>query len=442
MLRMSAMRLFVVLALVAGCKKMQEPGAVTKVVVAADAATAAATATELGPLREGDGVAMVVVYYLPMPSTAPRPVFDAAMARQNHFKVVEDLTPDVAAPAVAFVGPLEPPPWVPDAEAITFMSRGLDDTQRAAVTQSKAAVALGFVFHADNAIADLRRAHEVAGQLAAKTGGLVWIDPTRLVYGPAAWEKRVAAAAEDPPDVSGLINMHAYQIASGGLRVVTLGMSQFGLPELVLDDVPATRSKAGESLVNAVAQRFIEGHGPRAGGRLELEVEGRTVELVLVAATPEEGDNPGRLWRIDFPGGGSYSERFVATTTKLYGISDEVNLARNDDAELIAASKRAKDRLSDVAARFAKGLPLGEHLSVKAPVGTPPQVEFMWIEVRRWERGTIQGVLMNQPMYPGPLKEGDEVAVAERDVYDWMINRSDGTQEGGETDEILMKRRR
>lgn len=240
----------------------------------------------------------------------------------------------------------------------------------------------------------------------------------------------------------------------GGIRGVTLGLGQLGLPELALDDVPE-----GNALVHAVAQLLCEGQVPAADGRFRVDLtavrnpsaaEGlrplsgtsQAVEVRLVAAEPEEGDNPLRLWRIDFLGDGTYTERLVATTSKLFGIADEILGAKGDDRELLAARDRARKRLPEVAARFSNGLAMGDRLLVKGPLGPPDRREWVWLEVRRWERGRIRGVLMSQPMQDLGIDEGSEVEVAEADVFDWTLAHADGSSEGGETDEILLRRQR
>jgi uncharacterized protein YegJ (DUF2314 family) len=57
----------------------------------------------------------------------------------------------------------------------------------------------------------------------------------------------------------------------------------------------------------------------------------------------------------------------------------------------------------------------------------------MWVEVVRWKGDMIRGILKNDPVYVPDLQKGQEVFVAEHEVFDYVRVHSDGTQEGNET---------
>ncbi|MGC3997800.1 MAG: hypothetical protein QM767_10025 [Anaeromyxobacter sp.] len=47
---------------------------------------------------------------------------------------------------------------------------------------------------------------------------------------------------------------------------------------------------------------------------------------------------------------------------------------------------------------------------------------------------------MNNPFEVPALHAGDVVEVVEADVFDYMLERADGTRQGGETSKLLEKR--
>jgi uncharacterized protein YegJ (DUF2314 family) len=81
-----------------------------------------------------------------------------------------------------------------------------------------------------------------------------------------------------------------------------------------------------------------------------------------------------------------------------FGSEEEVIGVKADDEALKRASARAKRAVRKYKARFAHGAPDLEQLTVKGPFTTSDDgVEWMWVEVVRWEGKTIHGVLQNDP---------------------------------------------
>jgi uncharacterized protein YegJ (DUF2314 family) len=161
----------------------------------------------------------------------------------------------------------------------------------------------------------------------------------------------------------------------------------------------------------------------------------------LVEAVRAEGDADNRLLRHEPPGTGPYHERLAATAAALFGRTDKASAVQEGDAELEAARDRARARLPDVARRFAAGLPEHQSLIVKAPFRTADGgSELMWIEVREWTRGTIRGVLTDEPYEVPGLHAGATVEVPQADVFDYAVTDPQGVVEGNETTEILRRR--
>ncbi len=91
---------------------------------------------------------------------------------------------------------------------------------------------------------------------------------------------------------------------------------------------------------------------------------------------------------------------------------------------------------------FADGVPDMNNLAVKAPFATASGgTEWMWVSVTSWKGDTIRGVLDNDPYDVPSLKHGSKVEVNESAIFDYIYRKADGTQMGGKTVEIMLKRR-
>ena len=87
------------------------------------------------------------------------------------------------------------------------------------------------------------------------------------------------------------------------------------------------------------------------------------------------------------------------------------------------------------------GFPHGAHLIVKAPFKTDKgDNEWMWVEVTSWKGDRMEGILINEPFHVPTLHEGADVVVSQQTLYDYMYTRVGGESEGGETDQILLRR--
>jgi len=66
----------------------------------------------------------------------------------------------------------------------------------------------------------------------------------------------------------------------------------------------------------------------------------------------------------------------------------------------------------------------------------------MWVEVVRWKGRTIRGILDNDPFEVTTLKAGAKVEVKEGSLFDYLLYKPDGTQEGNETGRLLQRQQR
>jgi uncharacterized protein YegJ (DUF2314 family) len=249
--------------------------------------------------------------------------------------------------------------------------------------------------------------------------------------------------------------MHSYRDPDL-VRLITLGMRKFGLPDLVIENVPSGESRAAGNTINACAQLLIEGAKPE-GGRIEIRLGAikhaavrasldaecfktaeRTITTRFRVATAEKGDPDNRLWRLEFPAmsGENATEKSMAAFHVLFGVDNPLKFPNDKDA-MRAASERARAAFFSKVPQFRKGLEPNERLIVKAPFKVPEGNEYMWMEVVGWKDDAIEGVLQNNSPYDESLRAGKRVTVPFDRIYDYLHYLPDGTEEGNETGKVL-----
>lgn len=277
-------------------------------------------------------------------------------------------------------------------------------------------------------------------------------------YSPTTWKtRRVDAFQDQTIDITGHVTIHIYREGEF-CRAVTLGMSNFCLPEISIRNFPCSDQISYGNLINAVTQTLVENPFINADSTLHVElkkIKNKKMRDLLLSdiktdaqlatsvklkwASPEEGDNPFVQLLIAFenPKYSSPQEEAHQLVADLFGMQESYTVAQHDD-ELLAASENAKKRLPELRALFNKGLDPGYSIMVKAPFETPDGGhEWMWVEVTRWKGEQMEGVLQNDPYEIPDLKVGAIVIFSELEVFDYMLNKPDGTSEGNETGKIL-----
>jgi uncharacterized protein YegJ (DUF2314 family) len=350
----------------------------------------------------------------------------------------------------------------PDAETLKYLSNGLSDTDKKALMASKRVIVVDFKAGHAQALAALKDSQALMLDLAKETQGYLWDEAARISMSRAAWQsKRVEAWKDVLPNLSSHVEVHFYQ-TDEFCRLVTLGMGKFGLPDIAIEDAARSDATSLLSTVNLVCQTIAEKGRIETNGTLNVDVsalknselraqliksyrKGATgIAAVQLAWVPaQKGDAQNRLAEIRFPAslGTSVQERHVALIKQLFGGEDAIKYIKSDSEELVAAKAHAKEKIKEEFKKWKAGLPIGEHIDVKAPFKTPTDgVEWMWIEVTQWkDDGTIEGVLGNDPFDVPNLKMGARVRVTQDSLFDYIHIYADKHTEGNETGEIIQK---
>lgn len=124
----------------------------------------------------------------------------------------------------------------------------------------------------------------------------------------------------------------------------------------------------------------------------------------------------------------------------LFGAEEAIARIRHSD-ELLALSGKARARLPELHKSFVAGLAPGEFVHLKVPFDVAGGGhEYMWVEVVQWNSdGRIKGMLRNEPQQVPDLHAGAIVSFAEDDVFDYILHHANGSNEGNETGQLILK---
>ena len=421
-----------------------------------------------GDLRAKGASMGVVFYYTPEPSVPPAQALKEAVS--SRMKGVPVVTSFDDAPKPPFIvlleeqAPLRDYP-VPDDDYFKHSARGIETGDMKGVQATKLATIVVLVAPADGIFKWVRAFNEVALAYAERTKAFIWDSATRECFHRDAWrKKRIEQWGNgELPDLRSQITIHAYKRGddSGQLRAITLGMEKFALPDVAIEHLVSSDNNSAASLINVFCQTIaisplvedpanfplsldaLEPASARDAYRGDVFENGSgKAVLAIMSGTPDDGDPENPQVTLDFRhgDGSSDDERRASLLGRFWGFKESVVGVRHD-AEIAAASKEAKQKLSGLKEIFKAGLPPGSRLMVKAPFPRDDEGnEWMWIEVLRWEDGDVlSGVLQNEPFYIKALKQGTKTSVKAGEIFDYILYHSDGTMEGNKTGVLMEK---
>jgi uncharacterized protein YegJ (DUF2314 family) len=350
----------------------------------------------------------------------------------------------------------------PSLESLSYFGHGLSSEQTQALQRSDEAIVLQFAHPAAEVWSTLHTANSLIEGLARQTGGLIWDEATREVFSAEAWHARRLASWPDAkavPLVSAQTSVHVYPNDSL-LRAITLGMVKMGLPDVVVEEVPRSSDDQVVTVINLFSQALAEGAPVHIGSQFKLDLSSikngaardpqlhslkRNAQgfgiLSLAEGRHDEGDPNNRLIEIRFDaykGNDSYAKQDRMLSC-FFGAEDSVKTVDHTD-DLLAASRKARERLPNLRKAFNDGLAPGESILLKAPFSKPDGGhEWMWVEVTRWHGNRIQGLLANDPVDVRDLHAGQLVDIHEEDIFDFILVLPDKHTEGNTTGEIIHK---
>lgn len=433
----------------------------------ADAAPSSGNPIPSGDIRNARGFYSIVFYYTPNPKADTLATARALVKKYlPGATFANDPKENPQPPFVGFEEENAPLKnySVPDKEYFKYAGHGLTDGEIAAIQQTSRATQLVLVVPKEEVWGMGRKFTALAHEFATTTGAYIWDESTRECFTRDTWKtERLDTWPETGiPDVTRQIVIHLYRFddTSSYLRAVSLGMEKFALPDVVIERLNASNNRPAGNLINLVCQTLAEQPVIKDGASQEFGFERLKTEplrskmqamtkkgaeqkvlLALLKGHPQEGDAENPLVEISFQNGqgNTEDEKREDILSKLWGTHDAVTGVKHD-AELLQASKRAREKLMTLRPKFMKGLPPGDRLLVKAPFKTDDNNgnEWMWVEVMKWpEEGSIEGILQNDPFYVKGLKAGSKVVVSTQELFDYILAHADGTREGNETARLI-----
>lgn len=387
----------------------------------------------------------------------PEPKADPAMELK---RLIEDAYPsfsDVASVSMKWVPIDDYSP--PDADSFRYLSVGLKETLVPTLSEAKRVFVLTFETSPAHCLPASRYACQITADLAEATSGYPWDEECRLLYSQESWRnKRVDTWSDGFPDIRGHVNMHAYRNPDL-IRIITLGMRKFNLPDLVITEVSRGSSSSAGNTLNYIAQHLLENpddnpfqfalkladlkHRDIKEEALSNPLDGATgqINIELAEGEWEEGDPHNIIAHVTFPevDAETATERQSIAFSTLYGATDEIQQVRSSDAEIAAASKRAQASFLTLKPHFDNELEPNERLLVKYGFPVNGSHEFMWVEVLKWKKNHLEGILLNDSYYDEKLKEGKRVKVLTKKIFDYIHYKADGTSEGNETGKLIQQ---
>jgi len=346
-----------------------------------------------------------------------------------------------------------------DMDYLDYFADEFTKAQKEQLTASKNALICVVYYEKKNAFSYTRKLYDWVDKKVKNTDIIVYDGEVREYFSSKTWKKnRVDAWEHGVPNVLQQITLHSYR-QKEYCRTITFGMQRYGLPDILIEDSPCTNVSNASQLVVIIAQLLLEGNQIKNKSLavdldaiknaefksiipsiLMDDAQKKAVIHFETATTMEEGDPFNTILRVnfdhkDYANPQAYENEVYKT---LFGTDDEItNVSHNE--EIIAASNRAKRRLPALKKLFNSGLESNK-LLLKAPfTADDGGNEWMWVEVTRWEDESIEGILQNQPFYIKDLKSGSKVTVQQADIFDYVLYKPDGTQEGNETGRLIEK---
>jgi uncharacterized protein YegJ (DUF2314 family) len=323
-------------------------------------------------------------------------------------------------------------------------------------------IAVTFYFNSDSSNQKLQSIQKLLASIARDHQATIWDHVTRQMYSVTVWEKiRTQNWSNNIPYVFPQVAVHPYRKGKD-YRVITLGMTKFGYPDVVIEKFSWAEKQYVGMFVSLVAQALTEEVAEIKNNQLVIPVnklknpefakivlnhvknpKTQVIKIAIGTGVPQKGDPNNAILELRFdnqPGSDLYS-RQKHYFAKIFKTQKRADFVRQGNAAIQQASRKAREKLPALKIEFNKGIKPG-FLQVKAPFKTDKGgVEFMWVDVQRWKGSKLTGRLISSPFNIAKLKTGDTVTVDQKDVFDYIRGYPDGKTEGNETGKLIKKYR-
>lgn len=400
----------------------------------------------------------VAVFHLGAPPADPHRALGKVLTRADDLSlwVSDEKQGPFPGLSVRRIGRTELP--VPGPSYLRLFGYGLDDAMTKKLRASRGTTLITLWSRPKDAQAAVRRAQALALRFAQETDGLLWDHNSRELFSRGTWQvTRIKSWVGDTPAIGMQVAKHPLSGPPGSARIVTVGMSKFGLPDLVVEGLPQSLGHEVSDLLSIAAQSLAQqgpgsredllidtsslspDFGPRSGARTAL-LPGQRVELSLREGDPKEGD-PKDLLEVYF----ASAEELAAVHARLFGSTrDTVRYEVDGDQEMERTRDAARKRLFAMRGEFRHAQSRQEIWQIKGRFRTTDRRnEILWFELQRWDAATLSGFLISSSERI-PLKKGARVSISETEIYDYkrIFPGPGGRVLGGTTDALLEARER
>jgi hypothetical protein len=322
--------------------------------------------------------------------------------------------------------------WNVDHVDLDASAAGLRPSERASVRRRSRLVVVRVSVPTSARHLAVRTAFAAAAALAERIDGLVFDQ----LLGRIENARDFAAHAMTGPVEASSFRRDRIQLlyepkGPGIVRILTAGLSRWGVPDVEATAVPEAASERVAEIVLGVAEAVANGAraGPLLISRDDLgRVRGRPyaddaglpastpVAIEVVSANPEAGDPNDFMARI-VPPASEGPLGFVDLAERFFGPV----LAASPEAHVLRTRRqRAQRELASALVRWGAARANGARLLVQVAFAIPGDagVESMWVEVTRYDGGTVSGTILDDPLAATDVARGDVVTRRRDEVED------------------------
>ncbi|VAW81666.1 hypothetical protein MNBD_GAMMA12-725 [hydrothermal vent metagenome] len=353
--------------------------------------------------------------------------------------------------------------FIPSTQYLRHASLGLSVKHLQKLKQKPRLAYVSFFYNSGKGYSQLNRINKALHAIIQQYDAVIWDYSTRQMISSKAWQSlRLGGWQNGIPYVAGQINTHAYKKGKG-FRIISMGQKKFGYPDIAIERFMwADRQYAG-LLVNLLSQALVERAIEIQLGKFVMTMDKLTnkvflknivgrmkvplpkkITIAFRVVQRDKGDPDNRVLALDFrwKPGVNEKDRQHRYFVSLFKQDQRMDMVKNNNKEILAASKRAIKKLPSVRRRFNKGLAPG-FVRVKASFKTMNGgVEYMWVQIVKWRGSSISGTLISSPVNIPAMKAGDKVKLRQSKVFDYVLRNPNGKIEGNESGKLIRKFRR